>query len=311
LKIEPIINFIRNFKGGNMKKMGRNRQLFVGCLTIAVVAGVALSALAFGGYLTTFNSQYGTAGTKLDSCILCHGAGGPPNNPFGASYAANGHDFAAIEQLDSDGDGYTNLEEITAGTFPGDANDSPNAPPPGDVAAVPTEGTIGTEVVLTGSGFGVQKGKVVLGPVFAKVPRGGWTDTTISSAMTRPLPAETYDLIIYPRPFGSAPPIVLPSSFTVKDPELAPLPVDNGSPHTEITVTGRFFSTKKGRVYVEGLYKGQPKKQRSRVTYWFMNPTTGESELRFLVPKRLDPGTYPLTVVNKVGTASTTFTINP
>jgi hypothetical protein len=45
-----------------------------------------------------------------------------------------------------------------------------------------------------------------------------------------------------------------------------------------------------------------------------MNPTTGASELRFIVPKvskSLPAGDYPLKVYNKIGTATadTDFTI--
>jgi hypothetical protein len=98
------------------------------------------------------------AGTKLDHCALCHAAGqyeskgsvvqlgscqwchytygydGSGNildtmNSYGKDYHAAGRSsnaIIAIEALDSDGDGYTNLEEITANRFPGDASDDPS-----------------------------------------------------------------------------------------------------------------------------------------------------------------------------------------
>jgi hypothetical protein len=291
-----------------MKRMMKNKKMFVGFLTVAVIIGTALSALALSSYLSTFNNQYGTASTKLDTCLLCHGQNGPPNNPFGAAFAANNHDFAAIEQLDSDGDGYSNLEEITAGTFPGDPNDFPNAPPV-EVACIPTEGTIGTEVVCTGSGFGSQKGKVVLGATFAKIAKGGWTNTTISSAMTKVLLAGPYDMTIYPK---SASPILMPNAFTVMDPVMDALLIDNGILGTPITITGKYFSTKKGKVYLEDPVSGKIKK--CKVTEWSMDPTNGVSTLTFVVPKLpkgLLPGPYTLKVINKVGTAQTPFTVNP
>ncbi len=296
-----------------MKKMMKKKQILTTALTVAVVVGTAFSVLALGNYLTNFNSQYNaqyqTVGSKLDSCNLCHPGGNTgQRNTYATDFAANSHSFTAIESLDSDGDGFTNIEEIAAGTFPGDPNDFPNAPPP-NIACVPTEGTLGTEVVCTGSGFGSQKGKVVLGTIFAKIAKGGWTNTTISSAMTKTLLAGPYDVIIYPK---STSPILLPNVFTVMDPEIIePLLVNNGSPGAEISVTGRFFSTKKGKVSIEGLSKGQPKSKNCKVTYWFMNPTTGESELRFVVPKGLDQGTYPLILTNKVGGTQTTFTVGP
>ena len=74
----------------------------------------------------------------------------------------------------------------------------------------------------------------------------------------------------------------------MKNPELDPLTDDNksGIPEEEIVLTGKFFGTKKGKVYLEYVdSKGQTKKKSCKVTYWYMNPTTGASELRFVVPK--------------------------
>ncbi len=107
-----------------------------------------------------FLSVYpGKAGTKLDHCALCHTAGqyqddrgrtvslgscqwchytygydGSGNildtmNDYGRDYHDNGRNAAAvsaIENLDSDADGYTNIEEIQANRFPGDAGDDPS-----------------------------------------------------------------------------------------------------------------------------------------------------------------------------------------
>jgi cytochrome c5 len=67
------------------------------------------------------------AGTPLDSCSLCHSSGSSLN-PYGVAYFGGGRNLAAfglIETDDSDGDEFTNLEEINALTFPGNVNDSP------------------------------------------------------------------------------------------------------------------------------------------------------------------------------------------
>ena len=99
------------------------------------------------------------AGTKLDHCALCHTGGtyeqkpgqwvtlgscqwchytygydGHGNildtmNPYGKDYHYYGRNQAAItsiEGLDSDGDGYTNIQEINASRYPGDPNDDPS-----------------------------------------------------------------------------------------------------------------------------------------------------------------------------------------
>jgi hypothetical protein len=88
-------------------------------------------------YTNLFNTEYGTSGTdggtSLGSCITCHtqpnGKGG--ENNYGNDYKSSGHDFVAIEPLDSDGDGFSNLDEISAGFFPGDPSSKPaSASPP-------------------------------------------------------------------------------------------------------------------------------------------------------------------------------------
>lgn len=68
-------------------------------------------------------------GTKIDkTCLCCHfiQEGTGPRNPYGVMYENQGEsDFAAFEKFDADGDGYTNLQELTAKTYPGDFSDSP------------------------------------------------------------------------------------------------------------------------------------------------------------------------------------------
>lgn len=101
-------------------------------------------------------------GTKLDSCTTCHSGGSyeksPGNlvevgscqwchmtygydgsgditktmNQYGLDYLNAGRDVNAlksIEALDSDGDGYTNKQEVDALTYPGDSNDNPSKTP--------------------------------------------------------------------------------------------------------------------------------------------------------------------------------------
>ncbi len=89
---------------------------------------------AKSSYLAAANATYpNISGTKLDGCTLCHAGGSPSGgnlNGFGTDYRTNGHNFGAIEGLDSDGDGFTNLAEIQALTFPGNATDHPGSPTP-------------------------------------------------------------------------------------------------------------------------------------------------------------------------------------
>jgi hypothetical protein len=97
------------------------------------------------------------AGTKLDSCNLCHSGGSYQQgsktvtlgscqwchykygydasgniddtlNSYGLAYKENRTPAGvqAIANLDSDGDGYTNAQEIAANRYPGDPNDDPS-----------------------------------------------------------------------------------------------------------------------------------------------------------------------------------------
>ena len=101
-------------------------------LAAVLAVGFAGVAQARSGYLSTFNGKYGTAGTKLDSCDLCHVPGGHARNVYGLDMEAqllagktDAQALVAIEPLDSDGDTYSNLTEINARTFPFDPNDKP------------------------------------------------------------------------------------------------------------------------------------------------------------------------------------------
>lgn len=111
-----------------------------------------------GIFLATYPEK---AGTKLDSCTLCHSGGSYPSgnqtvtlgscqwchykygydasgniddtlNPYGKAYKANGRDSVALKDIegqDSDADEYLNKIELDALRFPGDANDDPSKVP--------------------------------------------------------------------------------------------------------------------------------------------------------------------------------------
>ena len=111
-------------------------------LVVGLVLGVSRIAFATNSIKNSFNTRYGTAGSAIDQCILCHATNTNPDipsletppNPYGVALENNGRNFAAIEPTDSDGDGFTNLAEITARTFPG----NPNSKPAGSDTTLPT-----------------------------------------------------------------------------------------------------------------------------------------------------------------------------
>jgi hypothetical protein len=97
---------------------------------VVLALGIFSTAYATMTYLNQFSTAYPAAGA-IASCSLCHSSLSTyARNSYGADFAANGHSFAAIESLDSDGDGFTNIQEIEALTLPGDSSSHPSPPPP-------------------------------------------------------------------------------------------------------------------------------------------------------------------------------------
>jgi hypothetical protein len=111
-----------------MNNCYKNITLLV--LTVVALIGVP-EALAYADYLDTFRVYGSAVDTRIFTCKICHinSSGGGPTNPYGTDFANKGHSFKAIEPLDSDGDGFINIDEIYNLTFPGDASDNPATPP--------------------------------------------------------------------------------------------------------------------------------------------------------------------------------------
>lgn len=61
---------------------------------------------------------------KVVNCKVCHEAQ-PKLNTYGLDLQKNLLNFEIIEQLDSDGDAFTNIVEIKANTLPGDKTSAP------------------------------------------------------------------------------------------------------------------------------------------------------------------------------------------
>lgn len=113
----------------------RNMLIITGAfllLAVMISSTEPQSGLALPGDLGSAVAKYPILSTSsLNTCDLCHTASIPSLNPYGAAYKANGRSTAAfglIENLDSDGDGFTNIQEINALTFPGNPASKPAAP---------------------------------------------------------------------------------------------------------------------------------------------------------------------------------------
>lgn len=169
-------------------------------------------------------------------------------------------------------------------------------------------GTVGTEFTIQGAGFGTKKGKVLIGKTALKIQ--DWQDNQIRCLVKKPLPPEIYSVTIRPQPFKSSP-AISSRAFSYVNPELSTMAPDRGKTGTEVEISGQFFGTKKGKVYLED--PTSKKRKACKILEWTMYDTAnGYSRLRFVVPTiptDFEPGPYTLTVMNRVGSVSTVFTI--
>jgi hypothetical protein len=165
------------------------------------------------------------------------------------------------------------------------------------------EGTYGTEIQYGGapSGFGDKKGKIYINGVKQKVD--SWANASVTMIFTKfkDMAIDTsYDVSIQWKPKGSKTTniIDLPGAFTLRKPLLPLTNTYSGAANTEFTITvtdGKWFGTKKGKVYIGG--------EKCKVKEWAMNPTTGESTVTFVINKKLVAATYALELENKIGRA--------
>jgi hypothetical protein len=116
--------------------------------------------------LANFIGKYGDL--AISNCTLCH----PDNNTktfneYGTAYKGNGRSTDAltlIESHDSDQDNFTNIEEINAQTYPGDAGSVPDVAanvPPAAYAGPDQDVNAGATVTLDGSGSSDSDGTIV------------------------------------------------------------------------------------------------------------------------------------------------------
>lgn len=126
------------------------RKISVWLMSMVSIVMIISTASALPEILDVFNRNYNTIGTKLDSCDICHISGKPKISKFEEvyhipgkparennslnSYGMNVKDnlnieidkaLTKIEGLDSDGDKFTNIDEIRNLTFPGEKKDFP------------------------------------------------------------------------------------------------------------------------------------------------------------------------------------------
>ncbi len=110
--------------------MRKLRLALITMLTVVLIAGTALATLK---WQKVFNDLYKPATDseiRKAKCALCHldDKGKKSLNVYGKllqKKKVEPGSFKAVEKLDADKDGYSNLDEIKAGTLPGDPKSKP------------------------------------------------------------------------------------------------------------------------------------------------------------------------------------------
>lgn len=151
----------------------------------------------------------------------------------------------------------------------------------------PDEGTYGTKITITGSNFGAQKGKVWIGENLLNMLE--WSNSRIECRLGKAIPPGAYQMNVHPKGSG---PVIAGGHFTVKDAEVHSVTPEGATSWDTVTVTGKFFGTKKGKVYLEYDESAAPVRKTCKVTWWFMDPVTGDSEIVFVVPRMLPRACY-------------------
>lgn len=167
----------------------------------------------------------------------------------------------------------------------------------------PLQGTIGTQVTISGGAFGTAGGKVWLdvGGKAVKFNVTSWADDVIQAVWKTKAAPGVYGVFVQGKRTDSA----QVGTFEIRLPEIGTFNPPNGSPGETVTLNGNFFgSPAKPKVYLS-----QPggKRKKCKVT------SPSMTAIPLLVPK-LPEGVYDVQVVNKIGPsplASGVFRIGP
>ena len=160
----------------------------------------------------------------------------------------------------------------------------------GTTGISPEEGTVGTQVTLTGSGFGEKQGEVLLGQEKCKVL--DWSDTQITFLVDKPQPPGGYPVTVLLQGDKKPAEPLAPSAFTMRRPEINPGELlQDGS---TATIVGAFFGDKKGALRIGFLESGEVAVEDPKILDWSMN------SIRFELPADL-VGKFVLVISNEVG----------
>jgi len=169
-----------------MRRSGRSRwRSIAGVILVAFGIATAAPALATSGFGDAFAARYPSSQTQAKAgCNTCHGGSSGNFNAYGrdlrqSNAGSRAQRIAAIEGVDSDKEGHSNLIEINAGAQPGwcavagcDNNgrtppaalaplDPSTRTPPIANAGGPYSGTVNVAITFNGSASSDPDGSVV------------------------------------------------------------------------------------------------------------------------------------------------------
>lgn len=97
-------------------------------LATILIALIALSASPIPGSQAIPEYSRELPEALKSFCQVCHvRASGGPMNSYGDDYVSYGGSVESIGELDSDGDGFSNEEELAASSLPGDPDSTPTS----------------------------------------------------------------------------------------------------------------------------------------------------------------------------------------
>ncbi len=184
----------------------------------------------------------------------------------------------------------------------------------------PGVGTVGTEITIKGTGFGLKRPRVYLTTEGSKAKRHlrvlESSETEITVLLRKADPG-LHDLVVLPRLKGAVP-ATLADGFSVEPPQDLRLDRLDAEPFEVVTLTGRYIGTKRGKVLVGG--------KRAKILSWETEvievvddtevinldpglfgaddaePLPALDVVRFEMPKALPNGSYEVEVRNRVAT---------
>jgi len=157
----------------------------------------------------------------------------------------------------------------------------------------PMEGTVGTELTISGAGFGAKQGEVLIGEEKCKVQ--AWSDSQITCEVHKPQAPGDYSLTVLRQGDKKPAEPLTFSYFTVQQPKI--YPGELAQDGVTVTVLGAFFGDKKGEVrlgYLESGAGGEVVIEDAKIVDWSMEA------IRFEIPAGL-VGMFVLKVSNAVG----------